>query len=781
MTGRLLIAVVCLACWTSLAMADVSDPASSDVDQGSGSMPATAADSVGYLSVGIQGRYRLGRWTAVRLAWDRTTVSGGGAADDSWSLQTPDADGVPVRYRVADATQQRWGYVIPTGEAAPLDLFVNDEPTPSATTRFPYLGAPAKEPSLVPESMPWVVAIGDPLDVDTIGANELLNREAQLAVCSIQDADDLPDRSLGWSGVDLLMINASGVDVLTQLSESQQNAIVQWVRTEGGNLFLCLGERSKDVIEASPWLNRLLPQALVDADNVTLNPAALETFTNSQSPLDAFDGIRIPGGDGFALITGRTNRRVAARMAVEYFPGFGHVTVIAADLDTPMFQQWPDRLDLIKRLMPQILEDSTNETNNNQVAGFSDLAGQTRSTLDQFSVKRSFGFSVLSLILMGLILLIGPIDYLVINRLVGRPLLGWVTMPLVAILFSVVLVYQARQVSPASSANTDRDPDATTTASSTNVGKRNSGEAWNHLEITDIDLATRSGRGMSWSVLYSHDGGIFDIDVNASDALKQTTPNIGRFLCRPWGQAGREFGGIQIESDTGLPPYTNQIQIASSPPDDSVSRPMRSELELVGIAPRSSKSFGAGYTFDFAPDGESMTVRRRKGSDLLQGDLVNPLPVDLLDGMLVYRNWAYRLPTRLPAGGRIERLDELRQENFRWHLTRQKTLESNSDAQPWDGSDFDNLPRVTEMLMFHDVVGGSRYTGLTHGPLGQLDASRWLVDDRCVLIARLADPMTDVSWTPAMTSETQTAPANTIPEPQRGIAMVRVVIPVQSQ
>ena len=39
----------------------------------------------------------------------------------------------------------------------------------------------------------------------------------------------------------------------------------------------------------------------------------------------------------------------------------------------------------------------------------------------------------MSLVLLSLIAAIGPLDYLLINRLLGKPLLGWLTFPLMAI------------------------------------------------------------------------------------------------------------------------------------------------------------------------------------------------------------------------------------------------------------------------------------------------------------------------------------------------------------
>ena len=67
-----------------------------------------------------------------------------------------------------------------------------------------------------------------------------------------------------------------------------------------------------------------------------------------------------------------------------------------------------------------------------------------RATLDQFPIKSKFSFSLIAVILMLLVAAIGPLDYLLVNRLLGKPLLGWLSFPLMAIALSVLLVYQAQ-------------------------------------------------------------------------------------------------------------------------------------------------------------------------------------------------------------------------------------------------------------------------------------------------------------------------------------------------
>ena len=138
-------------------------------------------------------------------------------------------------------------------------------------------------------------------------------------------------------------------------------------------------------------------------------------------------------------------------------------------------------------------------------------------------------------------------------------------------------------------------------------------------------------------------------------------------------------------------------------------------------------------------------ITRRPGSELLQGTLKNPLNIDILDGMLIYRNWIYLLPTRFPAGSQIESLDSLRQKNFRWQLSRQKALESSSETEAWDPAETKKLNRIGEIILFHEAAGGTRYTTLKNGPLADLDLSHVLSDDRCILLGHLAQPATELN------------------------------------
>lgn len=699
-----------------------------------------AADPM--VTVGITGHYRAGSWTAVRDLHNRPIAA----------IETRDGDGLRVHYdQLPDAG---WAYAIPGSEAVPLILHYRSaegQAEPPLVTRFPPLEAPDRGPALIPRQMPWVVALGDPLGMDTIGANELLGRAATVAVSRPATAAALPDSVLGYDGVDLIVIGGGSTPLLNDLSATQRSALTDWVTT-GGQLFVTLGESAPAMLAAAPWLTTLL--GLDQMETVRINPSALETYTSTQTPLEPFTGLLLPKSPGEVLLLARSERRTSVPLAVRYSLGCGQITAVAAGLDEPMFAQWPERMDLIRRLAGPLLDSrSDSRVVRKRATAYDDLAGQLRASLDEFSTQRRFNFSLVSLIVIALIALIGPLDYLLINRIFGRPRLGWLTWPLVVIGFSTLLMAHSRRL-PDSAATAERNENDAT-----------GGVHCNRLEIIDVDTITRSGRGFAANYVYTHAAGRLRIEAAATESLTLLSDEISLLLTGPWGAAGEAFGGIPIAvEDARLPAYRDAFFRTAGTTHTSI--------QDLPMAARSSK--GIFTRCQFQPRlTRQVVMRRRPGSELLDGSLVNPLPVDLLDGMLIYRNWVYLLPTRFPAGAEIASVGTLRQKNFRWLLTRQRLLaESETATEAWDPAMTDATDRIAQMLMFYRAAGGFNYTALRNDPLAVLDLSHVLTADQCLLVGRLAQPMTEIEI------QHETGGPAAIPQ---GLALIRVILPVTEE
>jgi len=667
------------------------------------------------IQIGIDGVYRPGQWTGIRL---------GLPTSEQRSLQTLDGDGVNVVYEQPKASTSPWLYAVPGTTGVPL-IITDDAGIELHRGRF--VGK-----SIEPKTT-WVVTIGDTLGIEEIGRNDLIGRESSVAVGRVRSADDFPDQPLGLSGVDLIVLGPSSIDILSKLDAEQQRAFVGWIR-QGGRLLVSLGKDSTGIFNAAPWLTDVLPMTAGTA-TIRLDPSAIETFTSSQVRLPVLEAAELSTRGGETLIAGRNSVRQPARVAVEYAFGFGRVTVMAVALDSAELAAWPQRSLLVTRLLGKLFDselDNRRDARTKTSIGYDDLAGQIRAALDRFDHQRRVPYSIISVILLVLAGLIGPIDYLVVNRVLGRPLLGWVTFPLTIVLVSALLIMLGGPATSKPLLNTSGTPQGT------EVQLAKAQTLINRVEILDIDTTPKVpiGRGWSWSHLTSLDATKALYPARASSVLLASPASVST-LSAPFGHPGSTFGGISIAGeDKRLPVY--QVRLMLNDTND-----LSSQVENIPLSPGGSKGVVTRWTFEPKLSGQS-TIARRRGSELLEGSLTNPLTVDLLNGALVFGEWVYLLPTRFLAGETIDDIEVLRQKNFRWLLSRREALENSTRAEPWNVEMYDDLPRLAEILMFDAVAGGRDYTGLSNRPLKDLDLSYLLNNRTAIMYGQLENPALEI-------------------------------------
>lgn len=743
---RFAVLAVCLFGAIALPLPRGADAADggSDSEPTRDSKPAGLDAESGWL-VGIGGIYRVGHWTGIRRPNDDPAK----ALASTDSIETLDPDGVRVRFTQGQippsspAGQTRWAYAVPGGPGAPLRWLDADG---KVLSQGRFAGR------AIELSLPWVVAIGDSLGIEQIGRNDLLAREATVAVSQIASADELPDRAAGWEGVDLLVITPNGQTILRALDPARIAALTAWLRN-GGRLFVTLGRSGGELLTEVGWLAELIGIAPGSAIQ-KLDPASLETYTTSQTPLPNLDGYPLPtagsapgsAGVGRTLIAGRTTARQTAVLAAERLEGLGRVCVTAFGLHEPEMATWPQRLTVVTRLHPGLLDadpGQRRDVRNRAAVPYDDLAGQVRAALDRFESSRRIPFSILSLALLVLAALIGPLDYLLVNRVLGKPLLGWVSFPLSVLAVSALFIYLgfAR-------------------------GGDDTGPRIGRIEFVDISALTDQpiGRALAVTHLSSRRAARLDfpagvnaiwaktaVDTPAGNSDSATiSPNAAMTLSRTQGYPGPTFGGITIEGENRtLPAYEIAMaeRQAADPTSDLVGAGLTARPEGFPLPPAGSKAWLTRWSF--RPQlGNTSGLTQRRGSDLLAGSITNPLTVDLLDGVLVYGNWSYLLPTRFRAGQTIASIDSLRQKNFRWHLTKREIADNASRLAVWDVEMHDDWARLSEMLMFASAVGGRDYTGLENRALGELDLSHVLTGGHAILYGRVTEPVFENEFTP---------------------------------
>ncbi len=721
-----------------------------------GETPAASQQPGMTASFGIAERYQVGRWTQLRIE--------GATAGQLLEFETLDGDGVRLLQRATVPASGRLQHYLPAGPlGAPLTIRPIDEDGLAGS----IVWRTRLSRSLATEQRPWVVALGDALGMDKIGRSLLLGDEGSLDVSLIGSAEQLPDHWIGYDGVDWVVLSSSGLSVVEAMTPAQANALRDWL-AGGGQMFLSLGTEGVALLRQLDWL----PAAIGAADAgelVQVEPESIETFIAASAATTSFPATRLQLAGAQVLRIGQTTSRESLPLVFRSQFGIGAITVFSGGLDSEPLASWRQREDFMNRLIPELFPERRQRGQSQPRADvrYGEMAGQLKTSLDQFAGASRVQFSAIAAILLCLIGFLGPIDYFLINRFLGRPLLGWFSFPLMIISLSAAILLWRGSAPPA---------------------------RISQVTVVDMDVTQQFGRGTSWVQVFAGEASRFDISVRPSGPLAGSGEPAA--IIGPWGFAGRAFGGIEVAGeDVRLPAYALQSSKLPKPPTSTAPTSTANQAgqgseiarRVAGLplAPLSSKSLSARWQFA-SPVTAASGISKRPASELLAGTLLNPLPVDLLEGYLVYRNLVYVLPTRVPAGALAANLDALQPKNFRWRLNRRRTSENASISEPWDRAATDDLDRLMEVILFYQAAGGDKYTGLDNRVLSQLDLTSVLASDRAILVGRLADNEATVKLSKSVSNVTANAagveePASTsetIITETDAITYVRVILPV---
>jgi hypothetical protein len=87
---------------------------------------------------------------------------------------------------------------------------------------------------------------------------------------------------------------------------------------------------------------------------------------------------------------------------------------------------------------------------------------------------------------------------------------------------------------------------------------------------------------------------------------------------------------------------------------------------------------------------------------------------------------------------------ELPPRNLEARLTERRVEQSKDVSTPWEQDSVD-IPRVMQMLMFHEAARGTNYTGLTHRYQAKIDLSEHVRLGRAVLVGRADKPVARIA------------------------------------
>jgi len=277
----------------------------------------------------------------------------------------------------------------------------------------------------------------------------------------------------------------------------------------------------------------------------------------------------------------------------------------------------------------------------------------------------------------------------------------------------------------------------------------------NSLEVLDIDYQTQTLRGRVFAHCYGGHRGAFDFSAHRRvQGLNAGVTSVNSKVQLDWfGQPGKGIGGFEstVATDRGMPIYKIGINTGDTGGINIEKKSIISSkksvpgIRGVGIPAAGTKSLIATWQESITLPKETNSLTMVSGSiDLLEGSFENPLDVDLLDALLIYRGRAYTLDTRIRVGHRISFSDTTVPKDITRRLQRRQNVGGEERSTPWNPASTGSLDRLMELISFHESAGGSKYTGLYNRYLSELDCSDVIRLDRAVLICELSD--SSLTW-----------------------------------
>jgi hypothetical protein len=370
---------------------------------------ATAAASPVSLEVRplLGGRFETGGWLAlsVRLTNDGPPVSG--------YLLAGTSDGTarrPVELP-AGARKQVTLYVRPQAFQRKIEVRFEQDTTVLAK-------AEAELQVLDTSSAAQVVIVGD--GTGSLRA-QLVSRGAGLPEPISLLPADLPERAEPLAGVEVIVWAADS----TALDPAHSRSLERWVAA-GGQLIVLGGPDWQARTKAFSDLLPLTGLHAVDGATAT----GLGSWLGGSAPagkLTAASGTAASEALVLARLAGKSGEPLAAAVS----RGAGRVVYFAVDLATDQFRAWDGAALLWSRLVPEDLVSA-------QFGGGGFPPDQLNSMTQALASLPSLDVppaELLLAVIVGYILLIGPISYLVLRRFDRREL-AWLTAPLLVIVFS---------------------------------------------------------------------------------------------------------------------------------------------------------------------------------------------------------------------------------------------------------------------------------------------------------------------------------------------------------
>jgi len=684
---------------------------------GPGRSALAAEPAIVGVEVGFSGYYRVGYWTPVEVV----LRGGDRELEARVELTVPDGDGVGSRVssapiRLAADEETKTLVYAKFGRLA-SDVSVELRAGERVVARRNFVadeGSPAFRPALLSRNK-LILTLGNSLGVDDALGRRQREATDPVTVVGLDTAERLPTRWYGYEGVDWLVLSADKADVYAALGPDSERAaaLAEWVEL-GGQLLVAAGADAPRTFAPDGSLARFLPGKLTGVTRLP-RTGVLETYsgTSHQIPLpvgrrglDAVKLLEVAGvvesQDGDLPLVVRSPR------------AFGTVVFVAVDLGRAPLAEWQGRNGFIAHLINGKPDRPQAEGEYGKGAaaylGISDLAGQLRGALDQFASVKLAHFGLVATLAFGYVLLIGPVDFLLL-RWIKRMEWTWLSFPLLVaslcgLAFALTGLWKGHDLH------------------------------LNQVDLVDVDVASGRVRGATWLNLFSPRNETYDLALEPASPLDEPTEsarvgNAPEVLMSWQGLPGSALGGME-QASAGIGPQVRSYAFS----------PSLNALDDVPIPIWSTKALTARWQQTIHPPLESHLTAGPDG--VAVGTLTSRMPLTLSNCMLASGRWVFEIdelkpgrPVSLRAGSQITFQAVLKGARLvREHKEQKETIVQINT--PYDPASFD-VPTILRQMMFYEVSGGRRYTGLSNRYQEFTDMSAQLELGRAVLWGLVED------------------------------------------
>lgn len=560
-----------------------------------------------------------------------------------------------------------------------------------------------------------------------------------LTLLSLDSVGQMPVSRRALDSVDtILLVSDYG------LSEPQTQAIKDWVVT-GGQLILSCGENLPQLLE-SPVGAWLQPEFGIQPDLIrSQDLSAIQNFVAGASLLQTNRqnvAIVRMASNNARVVVGSINGPLISRISA----GAGLVTMVAVDLNLKPLNRWLSLSQFYEMLLfEKVLDTSDDQLSRGgriSSTGVNDLATQLASVADAIPAAERWSTWQAMLLMLVYLMIIGPLDYFLVVRLLKRPGLTWATFPtLVAAACGLTFWWSGSYRAEA----TVREV---------------------HLLDVGNSGSRQTVRARSWSSLSTSDSRYGNITAMRLPLLPGQTLKPTEESLAWHGRAEDVYGGLYRAGGAGLGRQTSQHTEVGDP-----------EFTSVPLLADGSQAFLAESFSDTenSPVFESQLTMPASG--LLDGTFVHHLPEAVRDWVIVFGNRVY-MPSQKAdeSAHRIEpnepwsrnsgnvRVSEIREFLRGTRIVRptSKNVKSRQNSTTQTQSAYNiagtNPHDILLMISMYNTAGGEIYVRLQDDYLKHDEVSDAIQLNTAMMIGVVDRPLTQLqldhqSITPA---ETQT-------------------------